>query len=210
MVSLDEKSLMEAKTKLELDVMVLKKENELLKKKNQRLGELVIQRDAYIAGQRKTIDHLSSSAEQTESLKVDFFRFLERTDRERRATAISAFASRVFSASLHRNAANEDHTPHSAARARSCSAGASIDRERVLPRGNGVAKEHGIGAGAAAETCRNDGATKQSRDSNRRSEARNPVAGDECGGAEEQAGSASHRFRFVAAAEAPFGAFGAE
>ena len=68
---MDEKGLMEAKTKLELDVMVLKKENELLKKKNQRLGELVIQRDAYIASQRKTIDRLSGSAEQVESLKVD-------------------------------------------------------------------------------------------------------------------------------------------
>ena len=185
MVSLDEKSLMEAKTKLELDVMVLKKENELLKKKNQRLGELVIQRDAYIAGQRKTIDHLSSSAEQTESLKVDFLRFAKQTDRERRAAAVSAFASRVFSPPLHRNAANEGHAPHSAARTGSRSAGASIDREGVLPRGNGSAKEHGIGARAAAETRRNDRATKQSRDSNRRSKARNPSAGDDGGGAEE-------------------------
>ena len=185
MVSLDEKSLMEAKTKLELDVMVLKKENELLKKKNQRLGELVIQRDAYIAGQRKTIDHLSSSAEQTEALKVVFLRSPKQADRERRAAAVSAFASRVFSPPLHRDAANESHAPHRAARAGPRSARASIDREGVLPRGNGAAKEHGIGARAAAETRRNDRATKQSRDSNRRSKARNPFAGDDGGGAEE-------------------------
>lgn len=70
MLSLDEKNLLEAKTKLELDMAVVKKENELLKRKNQRLGELIIQRDAYIASQRKTIDSLSSATDQTESLKV--------------------------------------------------------------------------------------------------------------------------------------------
>ena len=67
MLSLDEKNLLEAKTKLELDMAVVKKENELLKRKNQRLGELIIQRDAYIASQRKTIDSLSSATDQTES-----------------------------------------------------------------------------------------------------------------------------------------------
>lgn len=98
MVSLDEKSLMEAKTKLELDVMVLKKENELLKKKNQRLGELVIQRDAYIAGQRKTIDHLSSSAEETESLKVDICLLFSRfRSRKRSCSSLcTRFASLPF------------------------------------------------------------------------------------------------------------------
>lgn len=71
MLSLDEKNLLEAKTKLELDMAVVKKENELLKRKNQRLGELIIQRDAYIASQRKTIDSLSSATDQTESLKAE-------------------------------------------------------------------------------------------------------------------------------------------
>ena len=66
----DQSQLFEEKSKLELDLVSKVKENASLKKKNLKLGELLIQRDAVIIKQRKELAQLTDRLQEYESSQV--------------------------------------------------------------------------------------------------------------------------------------------
>ncbi|KAM7455088.1 hypothetical protein BLSTO_04158 [Blastocystis sp. subtype 1] len=70
-VTFQEKTILEEKSKLELDMLVVKKENATLKEHNHRLGELVLQRDGCIERQRKEIERLTEELKGREKEKVE-------------------------------------------------------------------------------------------------------------------------------------------
>ena len=70
-MTFQEKTILEEKSKLELDMLVVKKENATLKEHNHRLGELVLQRDGCIERQRKEIEQLTEELKGREKEKVE-------------------------------------------------------------------------------------------------------------------------------------------
>ena len=70
-MTFQEKTILEEKSKLELDMLVVKKENATLKEHNHRLGELVLQRDGCIERQRKEIERLTEELKGREKEKVE-------------------------------------------------------------------------------------------------------------------------------------------
>ncbi len=69
-ICFDKSQLFEEKSKLELDLVSKVKENASLKKKNLKLGELLIQRDAVILKQRKQLAQLTDRVQEYESSQV--------------------------------------------------------------------------------------------------------------------------------------------
>lgn len=61
---------MEERTKLNISVLTLQKENSLLKQKNLRLGELIMQRDAHITTLTKENEQLVGIREQISTCNV--------------------------------------------------------------------------------------------------------------------------------------------
>ena len=70
-MTFQEKTILEEKSKLELDMLVVKKENATLKEHNHRLGELVLQRDGCIERQRKEIERLTEELKGREKEKEE-------------------------------------------------------------------------------------------------------------------------------------------
>ena len=66
----DQSQLFEEKSRLELDLVSKVKENASLKKKNLKLGEFLIQRDAIILKQRKQLAQLTDRLQEYESSQV--------------------------------------------------------------------------------------------------------------------------------------------
>ncbi|KNB43450.1 hypothetical protein JH06_2703 [Blastocystis sp. subtype 4] len=69
-ICFDKSQLFEEKSKLELDLVSKVKENASLKKKNLKLGELLIQRDAVILKQRKQLAQLTDRVQEYESSQI--------------------------------------------------------------------------------------------------------------------------------------------
>lgn len=67
----DQSQLFEEKSKLELDLASKVKENTVLKKKNLKLGELLVQRDALILKQRKQLTQLTDRLQEYEAAQVN-------------------------------------------------------------------------------------------------------------------------------------------
>ena len=64
---------MEKNTNLNLSLLTIQKENSILKKKNFRLGELIMQRDAYITTLTKEKESLVGYQEQASVSQVVSF-----------------------------------------------------------------------------------------------------------------------------------------
>ena len=64
---------MEKNTNLNLSLLTIQKENSILKKKNLRLGELIMQRDAYITTLTKEKESLVGYQEQATVSQVVSF-----------------------------------------------------------------------------------------------------------------------------------------
>lgn len=64
---------MEKNTSLNLSLITIQKENSILKKKNLRLGELIMQRDAYITTLTKEKESLVGYQEQASVSQVVSF-----------------------------------------------------------------------------------------------------------------------------------------
>ena len=64
---------MEKNTNLNLSLLTIQKENSILKKKNLRLGELIMQRDAYITTLTKEKESLVGYQEQASVSQVVSF-----------------------------------------------------------------------------------------------------------------------------------------
>ena len=74
---------MEKNTNLNLSLLTIQKENSILKKKNLRLGELIMQRDAYITTLTKEKELLVGYQEQATVSQVVSFQYIIKIDRKR-------------------------------------------------------------------------------------------------------------------------------
>ena len=74
---------MEKNTNLNLSLLTIQKENSILKKKNLRLGELIMQRDAYITTLAKEKELLVGYQEQATVSQVVSFQYIIKIDRKR-------------------------------------------------------------------------------------------------------------------------------